>query len=77
MSFLSAARSVAPQPISTRTEQTQPDELVSALRAVPVAVAQPIDWPPLRPAWFAEWMVEDDRRRAETMAAGKARLARR
>ena len=38
-----------------------------------VAPVQPIDWPPTAPPWFAAWMKADDRRRAETMAAGKAR----
>jgi hypothetical protein len=56
------------------------DQIVAelALRQASVAaLAQLIDWPPPEPAWFARWMEEDDRRRAELMAAAKARLARR
>jgi hypothetical protein len=33
--------------------------------------------PPPAPSWLAGWMELDDRRRAETMAAGKARLQQR
>ena len=53
------------------------DELVRALSVVPGAAAQPLDWPPPRPPWWAEWMEQDDARRAALMAAAKARLAAR
>jgi hypothetical protein len=52
------------------------DELMAALSAVPAPARQPLDWP-TEHQWFAAWMEKDDRRRAETMAAGKARLAAR
>jgi hypothetical protein len=52
------------------------DELLAALSVVP-ASPQLLDWPPPRPSWWAAFMEKDDRRRAETMGAGKARLARR
>jgi len=35
----------------------------------------PVDSLPPAPPWWAAWLEEDDRRRAQTMAAGKARLA--
>lgn len=57
--------------------RTNKDELIRALSVVPAPARQLLDWPPPRPPWWAEWMEADDRRRAETMAAGKARLARR
>lgn len=53
------------------------DELIAAISAMPVAGVQPLDWPPPEAHWWAEWMERDDGRRAETMAAGRARLQRR
>jgi hypothetical protein len=50
------------------------DELIAALSVVHAHERQPLDWPPPEPAWFAAWMEADDRRRAETMAAGRRRL---
>lgn len=50
--------------------RTHRDELVVDLSA-------PLDWPPPEPPWFAEWMAQDDRRRAETMVAGVAFSRRR
>jgi hypothetical protein len=51
--------------------RTHRAELTAALEAAP----KPLDWPPPAPGWFADWMAQDDARRAQTMAAGKARLA--
>lgn len=50
------------------------DELIAAL-AAPFQPPQPLDWPPPEPAWFAEWMREDDARRTRTMAAAMQRRA--
>jgi hypothetical protein len=76
MTYLAKAKSVRTQPQPPmRTQRMRDDGLASAQVAVEAAVTQPLDWPPPRPAWFAAWMQADDRRRAETMAAGKARLA--
>jgi hypothetical protein len=55
--------------------RTNRDELIAAIRDPNKAGPPPLDWPPPEPAWFTAWMEPDDRRRAELMAAGKARIA--
>jgi len=69
VSFLSAAQSVTTQP--TRTDDVALEHAVSVM---PPAAVPPIASPPAAP-WFAAWMAADDRRRADLMAAAKARLA--
>jgi hypothetical protein len=46
------------------------DELVAAL-----TTPAPLDWPPAQPAWFAQWMREDDARRVATINAAMRRKA--
>ncbi|HVC03836.1 MAG TPA: hypothetical protein VND88_04100 [Candidatus Acidoferrales bacterium] len=53
--------------------RTHRDDLITALEAIPKLT----DWPQPRPAWWAEWMRDDDARRAATMTRAKARLAAR
>ena len=75
MTYLAKAQSVRTQPQPVKPVRMH--ELASALVAVPVAVTQPLDWPPPRPPWWGEWTEADDARRRATMAAGKARKSQR
>jgi len=52
--------------------RTHRDELIAVL--APIPPPRLLDWPPPEPLWWAAWMADDDRRRAELMRAAKARL---
>ena len=54
--------------------RTHRDELIRALTVRQTPARQALDWPPPEPAWFRQWMQEDDCRRGRLMAVGKQRL---